>query len=201
MPVYKGTLLFQFQNQPPCGFSESFEFSSTSDNTAKLAVSGWPTWRKKWLSSDWKIVGFRLSKETTSLVGTKCKKKFVPVQIGACVGSPAGELGNADSPYTAVYFKITSAGSPHVRVYLARGIPDTWWSAGALNIPPADGNAFLLWFNQMKGGVFQVGVNTPQLSGCSQDFHLWQSYCSVRIASRRIGRPFGLLHGRRATTS
>lgn len=196
MAVFRATLLFQFANQPPCGFSESYEFSAPSVAAAKTIVAGMPAQRVRWLSQDWSIVGFRLAFESTSLVGEKCKKKYTPVQIGRCPGNPVGQLGAADSPYAAVLVRISFADAAYKpRNFLARGIPDTWWTAGALSIPPGDGNQFLTWFNNMT--TVPVGKNAPVPTGCSSNFVPWSSYCVQRVASRKIGRPFGLLRGRR----
>jgi len=201
MPTYKGTLLFQFQEQPPCGFSESFEFNATSDAAAATKLATWPAKRVTWLAANWKIVGFRLSKLSYASVSGKCKKRYTPISVNACVTTPAGLLTAADTPYTAVLAKFTYIDQTfRPRQYLARGIPDTWWTNASLVIPPFDGNKFLEWFNFMKsiGGGGVVSSKGNPAASCSESTSRLDQYCVQRIASRRIGRPFGLLRGRRS---
>jgi hypothetical protein len=199
--LYKGTLLFNYQGTPSVGFSESFEFESSSDTAAKSNLATWPAQRIKWLANQWKIVGFRLARVTGSAVSGKCKKKFAPIQIGACPGNPSGLLSDADTPWTGVLFKI-SWGNPaqRPRMFIARGVPDTWWSGGQLSIPALDGNKFLAWFNFMRSGAVQgaKGYFDPGYPTCTLVTTALSSYCSLRIASRRIGRPFMLIRGRKS---
>ena len=200
MPQYKGTLLFTYQGSPPVGFSESVEFEADDDDQAKTKIATWPAQRVKWLASQWKIVGFRLALSTISTVSGKCKEKLTPVQIGACVGTPSGLLGDADSPFTGVLFRVTFGNPIKLpRNYIARGIPDDWWAGGVLAIPPGAGTKFLGWFNFMrtqKAGAYRF--NPKKAPPCTVDFTRWLSYCTQRIASRRIGRPFGLIRGRKS---
>ena len=200
MPAYKGTLLFTYTGSPPVGFSESIEFEAANDAAAIASIATWPAQRRKWLASQWKIVGFRLALVTLSGSGGTCKPKFKPVQIGACVGTPAGLLGDADSPFTGVLFRVTfNSPTKKPRNFVGRGIPDSWWTAGALSIPAADGNKFLSWFNFMvaqKAGAY--GFAPLHALPCPTDLASWKSYCTQRIASRRIGRPFGLIRGRKS---
>jgi hypothetical protein len=200
MPNYKATLLFTYQGQPPVGFSESYEFFANSDGGAKATVAQMPAQRIKWLASQWKIVGFRLATVTLSGSGGTCKQKFQPLAIGACAGSPSGLLSDADSPFTGVLFKVMFADpDKKPRNYIGRGIPDTWWTSGALSIPNADGNKFLQWFNFMKSvnvGAFKFAAK--HALPCPTDLVKWDSYCTQRIAARRIGRPFGLIRGRKS---
>jgi hypothetical protein len=200
MPVYKGTLLFSYQGLPPVGFSESIMFNAASDAAAKTSIAAWPAQRRKWLASQWQIVGFRLATVTLSGSGGTCKASFKPVQIGACVGTPGGLLGDADTPFTGVLFRVTfNSPTKRARNYIGRGIPDSWWTAGALSIPAGDGNKFLAWFNYMVSqGAGAYGYAAKKALPCPEDLALWKSYCTQRIASRRIGRPFGLIRGRKS---
>jgi len=206
MPVYKGTLLFEFLKSPACGFSESIEFFEVDDDAARLNIATWPTHRRKWLSKDWKITGFRLS-SVTIVSGDpvspnplfRCVKRYTPVNITACVTTPIGLLGDADSPYTAVYFRINMAHpTAKPRAYLARGIPDTWWAGGGLSTPGVNSTTFTTWFNTMVTLGAGKFFGTRTSSACvNPNFVNWFSACQQRIASRRIGRPFGGLRGAR----
>jgi len=201
MPQYKGTLLISYTGTPACGFSESYEFEAADSVAAQAVVAAWPAQRRKWLAQEWKIVGFRLSSITFTLVSGKCKKTYKPVVIGACPGQPVGLLGNSDTPYTAVLIRISHGPTSGVRArnYLARGVPDTWWTAGALSIPAADGNKFLSWFNYMVGAGTGKAYALP--TDCTPTLTKWYQFCVQRISSRRIGRPFFLLRGRQSKTA
>jgi len=201
MPYYKGTLLFNYTGSPSTGFSESHEFFAATDSEAKSKIAAWPAERRKWLAQQWRIVGFRLSAIALVAQSGKCVKKYKPIAIGACVGTVVGLLGDADSPYTGVLVEIGfDFGDRRPRNFIARGVPDGWWTGGALSIPVGEGNRFLAWFNFMRNTavaatVFGVPTSDPP---CSLTARAWNQYCVKRIASRRIGRPFGLLRGRRS---
>jgi len=212
MPLYRGTLLFNFNGPPPCGFTESYGFQASSNSSAAATVSNWPTNRSVFLSSSWQIVGFRCAKVESYLKpasGTnpaKCAFKYTPVTVQACPAPVPGLAGVTDSPYTAVLIDFFRDDAIHPRTYMARGIPDSWWTGGVLNIPILDQAAFGSWFNYMHNtvgfGALDRGPNnlgppktTP--TTCTLGIHPYVSSCIKRIASRRIGRPFDLLRGRR----
>lgn len=200
MAQYKATLLFQFAGPPVCGFSESYEFEASSVAAATAVAANLPAFRAGILSSSWQIIGYRLSAISYTYVSTPkphCVKKYTPVKIIACISPITGALGVTDSPYAAVYYDISMV-DPVLRDrrMLIRGIPDTWWDGGVLVDPCPDAGAVVVWFNAFK--TAGVGKAYALPSGCSPAFIGWNAYCPKRIASRRIGRPFGLLRGRRS---
>jgi hypothetical protein len=200
MPQYKGTLLFSYVGQPPVGFSESIEFTAETDTDARNKIASWPEQRKAWLASDWRIIGFRLALISHTSTGGICKAKYTPIQIAACAGNLLGDLGNAETPFAGVLFRVSfGVGVKRPRMYVGRGIPNTWWTAGALSIPPDEGGKFLGWFNFMRSQKAGAYLYNPKHAlPCEPQFTRWFSYCTVRIASRRIGRPFGLIRGRKS---
>jgi len=200
MPAYKGTLLFNYTGSQPAGFSESIEFTATGDFSAGASLATWPAQRSTWLAQQWSIVGFRLASVINDSVSGKCVQKFAPIQIAACPTPVVGQLGDADSPYAAVLFDIRFNDlAKRIRPFLARGIPDTWWSTGAVNIPAPDLAFFTAWFNFMvTQGAGAFKYNRLHNPPCPSSLTQWFSFCQRRIASRRIGRPFGLLRGRRS---
>jgi hypothetical protein len=212
MPKYRGTLLFNFNGPPPAGFSESYGFNDTNDGAAATNVSNWANVRRNFLSNSWQIVGYRVAKVESYLkpasgpTAASCQFKYTPVTIQACPAPVVGLLGVTDTPYTAVLIDFFRDDAKHPRTYMARGIPDTWWTAGALSIPIADNALLNAWFSYMKNtvgfGALDRGPNnlgppktTP--STCTLAIHPYVAMCVKRIASRRIGRPFDLLRGRR----
>jgi hypothetical protein len=213
MSIYKGTLLFSFAGHPVCGFSESFGFEAPDDQGAKDAVASWPAQRKNFLANQWAIVGYRISKVQSyrfvpdSPADPVCKFKFTPVTVQACPVAVAGALGDADSPYTCVLYDFFREDQKHPRAYLARGIPDTWWASAHIGDPIPDQAAVDAWFAFMRVfwsfGALDRGPNNtgpPKIppTTCTLAIHHYKSMCLRRIASRRIGRPFDLLVGRRS---
>lgn len=212
MAIYRGTMLFEFLQAPVCGFSESFAFTAVDDDDAKNAIATWPAKRKTFLSQRWTIVGFRLAKVESFLPMVTppkvaaCKFKFTPVTVQACPAPVAGDLGEADNPYTTVLIDFFRDDKKHPRAYMARGIPDSWWSNSHISIPPAEQGNFDLWFLNMKNlyhfgaidrGPNNLGPPKEPPTSCNLQIHPYTSNCVRRIASRRIGRPFDLLRGRR----
>jgi hypothetical protein len=213
MPIYKGTLLFSFSGHPVCGFSESFAFEAPTDGDAATAVGQWPSQRKNFLANQWAIVGFRVSKVESYLFtphptgDPSCKFKFTPVTVQACPSPVGGALGDADTPYTAVLADFFREDKKHPRAYLARGIPDTWWASSHIGDPIPDQKAWDSWFSYMKvfwgfgaldRGPNNLGPPKAPPSTCTLALHKYVTMCVRRIASRRVGRPFDLLRGRRS---
>jgi len=146
----------------------------------------------------------RLTRLSPTACGDECCVHQEVITANTCRPPKSGLLGEADSPFSAVYVTINTRQSdpssgkpPRPRRWLLRGIPDEWWSAAQLQ---RDGpvtaavNGYLSWIiTNMQAGQTAVGL------GCATIFLLpYTTYCIKRIASRRIGRPFDLLRGRRS---
>jgi len=197
---FRATLMFQFdKSKPPAGFSETWEFQASTDEGAGEIVTELATQRIKILSEDWTIIGARLA--TLGLSATPPAKIVQTyVSLNACVMNHEGELGVSDTVWAAVRYKIATF--PHVtypgsrpRQYLIRGIPDTWWNASELSIPKADDvkvNAFLGYIINKPFGHFVV----DDLGAIA--FVNYRNQCGPFPSNRKIGRPFGLLRGRRS---
>jgi hypothetical protein len=198
MPAYKGTLLFNSTvGTPTTGFSEAFDFTASSDAQAITEVGQWPSRRKAILSNSFSIVGFRLASYSTSVVAGKCKKKLKSIQIDACQPTVVGLLSSQNSPYDGALVRMFRQDKGKAREWELRGIPDTWIVSGALSIPVLEAGALLTWFQQMgTGGAF--GNFTFDKTNCSgANVTPFTTMCPQRLMSRRVGRPFGLLRGRR----
>jgi len=204
MPQYRLTGMFELSGDQPAGFSESWDMIATSDQTALLMPGSWAKERVRILSEDWKLTAMRLTRLTAVAVTEGCALHQEIVEANVCRPPEVGTLGPADSPYSAVYITINTRQStpssgkpPRPRRWLLRGIPDSWWDAGVLQ---RDGpvvaavNRYLSWLiTNMEAG------QTAILLGCTGVALLpYSSYCIKRIASRRVGRPFDLLRGRRS---
>jgi len=204
MPQYRLTGMFELSGTQPAGFSESWDMISTDDTAALLMPGSWAKERVRILSEDWQLTAMRLTR-LAAVAGTEgCELHQEIVEANVCRPPETGTLGPADSPYSAVYITINTRQStpssgkpPRPRRWLLRGIPDSWWDAGVLQ---RDGpvvaavNRYMSWMITN----FQAGQTAITL-GCT-DVRLlpYSSYCIKRIASRRVGRPFDLLRGRRS---
>jgi len=204
MPQYRLTGLFELEGTQPAGFSESWDFIATDDNAALLQPSSWAKERVRVLAEDWTLTAMRLTRLSGSGTPGACKLHQEIVEANVCRPPEEGTLGRADSPYAAVYITINtrqstpSSGLPtRPRRWLLRGIPDSWWDTATLqrNGPVvAAVNRYLSWLiTNLQAGSTRMGVS------CSTLYLLpYSSYCIRRIASRRVGRPFDLLRGRRS---
>jgi hypothetical protein len=202
MPFYRLTGLFQFGGQPPCGFSESWDFDAVDDTLAISQANSWPKERAEILSHDWTIVTVRLSK-IALVQAPVCKKKLLPVQQGVCPRATRGAIqSDADTPWAAILIAIATkqasapvGGEPRPRQWQCRGIPDSWWT-GVLDINVADNGKISKYCKYLKDNL-QAGHVLPN-AGCSAlGLQPYQSCCVKRISNRQIGRPFFLLRGRR----
>lgn len=205
MPVIKQTMLFEFQGNPVCGFSESWTYQG-SEAGAAANLNQLILLRKTVLSQNWRIIGGRSAVIEAVTIGETCKIRTRMLQPLVCPTSVLGLLGQADTPWTALYvqlFKRAStsqtaganfAGKP--RNELLRGIPDSWWETHTLSIPAVDLGALNAFF---IGIIAQYGQVKKSSTECALEFFGYKNWCIKRIANRRIGRPFFLLRGRRST--
>jgi len=207
MPFYRYTMFMQFvPNAPPCGFSESWENSATTDENARNTMQTLIQRRRTCLSSSWLIQGARISKLSigTSDVPppTHSIIKQSLVQPLVCQTSNAGQLGVADTPWTSVLVEMTKNPITGVdskpRQQQMRGIPDTWWTAAALDIPAADQAAVQGFFNYITQALAGFAGGQVRIVDNALTLQRYRGICLKRISSRRIGRPFGLLRGRQS---
>jgi len=203
MPNYRLTGQFELEGTQPAGFSESWDFVAADDQAALQMPSSWEKERQRILSEDWTITGMRLAQLAGSGTPGACVLHQLAVEANVCRPPASGTQGRADNPYAAVYVTINTRQStpssgqpPRPRRWLVRGIPDDWWDQAQLqrNGPLVGAiNRYMNWIIQnMQAGTTRMGVS------CSTLYFLpYSSWCIKRIASRRVGRPFDLLRGRR----
>jgi len=204
MPQYRMTGLFQFAGPPPAGFSESWDFIATDDTAALQQPSSWAKERVRILSEDWTLTGIRLTRLAPFAGEEGCELHQTLVEGNVCQPPEVGKLGRADSPFAAVYITINTRQStpssgfpPRPRRWLVRGIPDAWWDQAALLRDGPIVGAVNRYLNFMITNM-QAGSTRIMLGCASLALLPYGSYCIRRVASRRIGRPFGLLRGRRS---
>jgi len=203
MPFYRLTGLFQFAGTPPCGFSESWDFDAASESLAVSQANSWPKERRALMSHDWSIIGVRLSLIEYTSAPPACNRKYTPVQQQICVQPVEGSIqSDCDTPWAAVLVAISTKGSvlpvpapPRPRMWQLRGIPDSWWT-GELSIPVADKGAIAKYVKYLVDQL-QAGHVTPNAGCTAAQLQPYVSSCVKRISNRQIGRPFGLLRGRR----
>jgi len=216
MGAYKLTAMFNFKKSPPCGFTESIEFNETTDGRAAAVIGPYQKGRLSILSSDWEIVGYRVSKlaaahpfvrpptvpPTPDM--TRCIVTQTEVQNIPCKTPFPGREGPSDMPWAAILLEFPFIpSSPPVpqkdkkKLFMLRGIPDSWWDGAVLAIPGPAKGAITQWTNDLENliGHGQFKVN----AGCTNlGFKVYRSACIKRAANRKIGRPSDLLVGRRA---
>jgi len=203
MPIYRHTMFMQFNNAAPAvGFSETWAAEHSSDTNARNKMQTLITERTKVLSSTWTIMGGRIGKLSTSGTGSSMKIVESMVAPVNCQNGVAGQLGDSDTPWAAIlvqFGKITSTTVPKNRPRMEqfRGIPDDWWTAGALSIPAGDAAKLQAFFSFLLNPT-SFGAGQPKLSTTPALVFLnYLPPCLKRISNRRIGRPFGLIRGRK----
>jgi len=108
----------------------------------------------------------------------------------------------SDTPWAAVLIEMTKNPITGVdskpRQQQMRGIPDTWWTAAALDIPAADMGAVQGFFNYITQALAGFAGGQVRIVDNALTLQRYRGICLKRISSRRIGRPFGLLRGRQS---
>lgn len=194
MAMYRGTLFFSFAGPPADGWTEKVDFVAPSNSSAQTILQQIVTARQYTLSQSISIVGVKLA-TVASKLSTKTTKYFLAqTKIFLCpdVSVGKGFLSVVDTPNAAVLVQVEYTGYSRIGNYQVRGIPDTWWDGGALTPAAQAINFYFQFLGRIPMQLFHVnkttGVLTPYPMQCA---HL------NRISSRRTGRPFGLLRGRR----
>jgi len=204
MPAYKATMFFEGEFIPPSGFSESWEFSRSTDEDAGAVALAMVGERRKALSNNWAIRSVRVARLMPTGSGPTCRLRQVAVTVPGCIADSQGLLGATDTPWTAIYVEIPTRQStpsvslpPRPRRYQMRGIPDTWWDGATQQIIAAAPPIINAWVGYVVNTV-QAG-DAKANPGCTDvRIQPYLNGCIRRISSRRIGRPFGLLRGRRS---
>lgn len=217
MAIYRGTLFFQFLGQPPCGFSESWVFEREAPQLAIQALSNLVTERVKILSDTWIIVNTRLSAlhpdsnpPVPPATHATCVWRQRNVQLLGCPAQGlSGDLGASDTPWTRLLVQImveppmavppVFAPIEQAKQWQVGGIPDTWWSDATLDVPK-DAKVRIDTFLAYCRDQLKI-VRAKRywfLDSCNTQVDRYHSWCIKRISNRRIGRPFGLLRGRRS---
>lgn len=195
MPAYRVTMLIQFNGQPPCGFSERWDVESATRDTAKIVAQNLANARAKFLSGSWTILIVRIGE--LSVVETLGKKRIKQTVINLCpeISSQAGLLPASDIPNGAVYVKCLFQSGFKPRSQQFRGVPDIWWTEAASSFsvirPYITRYSNALRLNQFGRAAITSG-ESPTVAVVKLD-------CMDvrRVSSRRTGRPFGLLRGRK----
>lgn len=194
---YRVVLRFSFQNPLICGFSERYDFNDGGggNSFAQSVAQRIAQARRVVMSSSWRITRVTLGTILPKLSAKTGKyfNAFTMIQLCPDITGGAGFLGVADNPTSAIYVQQKFVGRSRTVARQMRAIPDTWWenatlqnSAGALNI----------FFTYLQS-IPQIEVVTNKTTGSSSNANL---LCSTlqRISSRRTGRPFLPLRGRRS---
>jgi len=206
VPFYKVTLFMESRvGNPARGFSESWSWEESSDSSLFNHAAQLASERAKILSQSYQISSYRIARLKGIQGGTFCTLKQELVQTAICPVPINGKLSEGDIPAASVLVQMALVSLsindvPQVhrpRQWQMRGIPDTWWSGSVLAIPAADANKITAFCNFLTAVLF-AGIVFGYPTCPDLNIHKYQSCCVRRISSRRIGRPFLLLRGRRS---
>jgi len=203
MAIYRFTMFVQFNNAAPSvGFSESWTAQAASDTQARNRMQTLISQRTEVLSSSWTIQGGRIARIEYRASPSPARLVERLVQPLVCQSGLAGKLGDADTPWAAVLIQMNKASLDDLTVRTRpreqqlRGIPDTWWTAAALSIPPADSAKVQGFLSFLLNGL-QFGAGQARIVSSAAFLQRFTGICLKRISNRRIGRPFGLIRGRK----
>jgi hypothetical protein len=193
MANYRVYLLFNDTVNPTAGFSERYDITSSSDDTAMVTAAQLKDARRSFLASNWTIVAVRLARLAPKSVGPACKIIARQVRLCPDISPGAGLAESMDIPAAAVFADFFYQGilKPSHRQF--RGIPDIWWDAAALSGAKEAIETFCRRLKSFNHVRFVGSDNCTSLGA----FPL-KCCATRRISSRRVGRPFGLLRGRRS---
>jgi len=206
MPLYKLTMMMQFNTAAPAvGFSESWTMQVGSDTGARNRMQTLIAQRTEVLSSSWTIIGGRIGRIEYRASPAPPRLITRLVQPLVCNAGLPGKLGESDTPWAAVLIEMNKAALDDTavrtrpRAQQLRGIPDTWWTAAALSIPPADSAKLQSFFSFLLTAppVGQFGAGQARIVAAEPYLQRFTGICLKRISNRRIGRPFGLIRGRK----
>jgi hypothetical protein len=194
MANYRFTMYFNFPGPPADGWTEKVDFVAPSTTVAQTIAQQIATARRYTLSQSINIFAFKLATVAPKLSAKTHKYFLAQTKVFLCPDIQGGKgfLSVVDTPNAAVLVQVQYMGYSRVGNYQIRGIPDTWWDAGALT-PAA--TAILFYFQFLQKIPMQL-FHVDKTGGTLTIFAMQCSHLQ-RISSRRTGRPFGLLRGRR----
>lgn len=196
MPVYRTTMVISSLFQPSCSFTERWDVTAATPAVAKGIADTISTARARMLSSSWIVLVTRIGELSVKIATPKNKLKQTVINLCPEIASKPGALGVGDSPNSAIYAKALFASGYKPRAQQFRGIPDTWWADAAL----AGGTVRPL-VNRYANSLKTAGVGRATITtGETPTVVVVALECMDvrRISSRRTGRPFALLRGRRS---
>jgi len=193
MPAYRVYILFNDTVTPTAGFSERYDIQAASDDAAQAAAGQIKDARRDFLAQNWSVVAVRLARLAPKSVGPVCKIIARQVRLCPDISGGVGLVETMDIPAAAVFADFFYNGVPKPSHRQFRGIPDIWWDNAALS---GAKEAIETFCRRLKalGHVRYIPADNCTSLG---PFPL-KCCATRRISSRRVGRPFGLLRGRRS---
>jgi len=203
MPMYRFTMMVSSNfTQPSVGFSESWTANAANDTKSRERMQTLIDERTKILSESWTITSGRIGKLAITGSGPTAKIVERLVQPLQCNSGLPGKLGPSDTPWAAVLIELNKVALADTTVRTRpreqqlRGIPDGWWVDGALAIPEADKGKVQSFFSWLINPT-TFGAGQARIVSSALFLQNFLAPCFKRISNRRIGRPFGLIRGRK----
>jgi len=193
MADYRVYILFNEGQKPTAGFSERYDITAATDTEATTRAGQIKDARRAFLASNWNVVAVRLAKLAAKSETPKCKIISRQVRLCPDISGGAGLAGEMDIPAAAVFADFFYNGVPLPSHRQFRGIPDDWWDAAALTQAKEAIETFCRRLKALGHVRFIPSDSCTSLGG----FPL-KCCATRRISSRRVGRPFGLIRGRRS---
>lgn len=204
---WKATLLFVARNFPvPFGWSESIYLQTAGLTDSDAKVLDYVATRRMALGNGASVYAYRLSDVNLTL-GAKHQRNGVTRTLSTGQGdSPynQSEYQAYDASSTSILVRCFDAARTHSRQFWITGMPDGWTTtlaklgleAGISTLPALSG--VLKWLS--APGNAQIKSNIIASPGPPPVFTYFPiGFCQLRmVRSRKRGRPFDLLRGKRS---
>jgi len=190
-------LRFTWTGSPIAGFSERYDFELDSDGETaareiamRVAIARAQVLANNW--SIWQVAVGRVAPKLSAKTG-KHFAAFTKLQLCPEVGPAVGKLGTTDTPWQALYVLQKFQGASHPVARQLRGVPDTFFDGGVTTRGVQVVNKFFDFLLTVPQYEHRVNKTTGAMVAS-------RLICSTiqRISSRRTGRPFLPLRGRRS---
>lgn len=198
MPTrYKLVLVFNSSGTTPLwGFSESFYTNSDVVGDPRGWAQQVVDARRQILASCVSIVAAKLYQNLAPKLSAKTGKWFLSgtfMNLCPDLNLGPGQAGSTDTPAAAVLIQLYATAGARASNRQMRGIPDAVWQ----NCKVATGRGQFISFWQTLQSLGERIITVKASTGALTDSPIG-CIKFARISSRRVGRPFGQLRGRRS---
>lgn len=189
MPVFAVTMFFE-DNRHSLGWSETYYGTFTDFAAVNAAINSFCDLRVAILTDIFKLAFVRIS--NTAVTGD------------SQIVTPPNQVGDIDDstdpscePWTCLMLRLEASPTSRGRKY-HHGVPRSFFDVDRL-YDPANANAAHVtdWVDELKAGTWSIKHRTGVGPPATYSYPVIDAVIPQRQVIHQIGRPFGLLRGRR----